>query len=366
MIEIFNLTAIYIGKKDYKRNFWDSEGFLKLMKPKYVKWQNAWKNRILNYTPRYKPAHKDVEVTGIIENWDPKGKGKEANQPQTIKMSPLFGPDVVKLYKAANEAHPASTPVKSLDAAENLRALVGLDLKFMVGCDEVWEFSDDEDAGAGPAPAAAAAPAPPLAPAAPGDDAAAPPPPPVDPCDFTKWDVLDLQNVPLPAQQYDAANFRARRSAHAGLLLCFMSPIVEAAFPEVAVALEAGFQECYGAHVTVETVRRYPTVGSNAFTAEEASWFDSTYEYLEGLLDDKERERRCLPPKKRVRTPRGGDGGTGGAAAGPGPRSARSSKPNADRPAVAPTASVLTEDDEDTPLVIQKSVKKRRKSRCTA
>ena len=167
------------------------------MKPKYVKWQNAYKNRILNYTPRYKPAHKDVELNGIIENWDPKAKGKDANPSTTIKMSPLFGPDVVKLYKAANEAHPASTPVKSLDAAENLRALVGLDLKFMVGCDEVWEFSDDEDAGAGPAPAAAAAPAPPLAPAAPGDDAAAPPPPPVDPCDFTKWDVLDLQNAPL-------------------------------------------------------------------------------------------------------------------------------------------------------------------------
>ena len=96
MIEIFNQTAIYIRKKDYKKNFWDSEPYLKQMKPKYFKWQNAWKNRILNYTPRYKPAHKDVEVTGIIENWDPKAK-KDANQPKTIKMSPLFGPDTVKL-----------------------------------------------------------------------------------------------------------------------------------------------------------------------------------------------------------------------------------------------------------------------------
>ena len=368
MIEIFNLTAIYIGKKDYKRNFWDSEGFLKLMKPKYVKWQNAWKNRILNYTPRYKPAHKDVELNGIIENWDPKAKGKEANPPQTIKMSPLFGPDVVKLYKAANEAHPASTPVKSLDAAENLRALVGLDLKFMVGCDEVWEFSDDEDAGAGPAPAFAAAPAPPLAPAAAGDDAAAPPPPPVDPCDFTKWDVLDLQNAPLPAQQYDAANFRARRSAHAGLLLCFMSPIVETAFSEVAQTLEAGFHDCYGIPVTVEAVRRYPTVGRNAFTPEEESWFNSTYEYLESLLDDNGRERRSLPPKKRVRVARGGGGGAGGdgPAAGPGRRTARSSLSAADQPVVAPEASVVTEDDEDnTPIFRQKSGKKRRKSRYT-
>ena len=58
----------------------------------------------------------------------------------------------MKLYTAANEAHPASTVVKSADAAENLRALVGLDIRFMVGCDEVWKFSDDDDAG----PAAAA------------------------------------------------------------------------------------------------------------------------------------------------------------------------------------------------------------------
>ena len=96
---------------------------------------------------------------------------------------------------------------------------------------------------------------------------------------------------------------------------------------------------------------------------------DSTYEYLEGLLDDKERERRSLPPKKRVRTPRGGDGGSpaGGAAAGPGPRSARSSKSNADRPAEAASASVLTEDDEDTPLLLHKSRSaKKRRSRYTA
>ena len=112
MIEVFNQIAIFMGKKNYSRNFWDSEAFLRLMKPKYVKWQNAWKNRILYCTPRYKPAHKDVAVNGIIENWDPKGK-KDANQPKTIKMSPLFGPDIVKLYTAANEAHPASTVVKS-------------------------------------------------------------------------------------------------------------------------------------------------------------------------------------------------------------------------------------------------------------
>ena len=90
------------------------------MKPKYVKWQNAWQNRILHYTPRDKPAHKDVEVTGMIERWDPKAK-KDVSQVKTIKTSPLLGPDIVKLYTAANEAHPASTVVKSLVAAKLAR-----------------------------------------------------------------------------------------------------------------------------------------------------------------------------------------------------------------------------------------------------
>ena len=62
---------------------------------------------------------------------------------------------------------------------------------------------------------------------------------------------------------------RARRSAHAGLLLCFMSPEVEAAFPEQAQALYAGLQELYQHPATVDDVCRYPSVGRNAYNEEE-------------------------------------------------------------------------------------------------
>ena len=82
MIEVFNQIAIFIGKKNYNKNFWETEAFLRLMRPKYVKWQNAWQNRILHYTPRYKPAHKDVDLNGIIETYDPKAK-KEVSQVKT-------------------------------------------------------------------------------------------------------------------------------------------------------------------------------------------------------------------------------------------------------------------------------------------
>ena len=69
---------------------------------------------------------------------------------------------------------------------------------------------------------------------------------------------------------------RARRSAHAGLLLCFMSPEVEAAFPEQAQALYAGFKEPYQHPATVDDVCRYPPVGRNACNEEEVRWFEAT------------------------------------------------------------------------------------------
>ena len=66
-----------------------------------------------------------------------------SSQIKTIKISPMFGADVVRLYKEANEAHPATTVVKTIDAAEKLRAVVGMDIKYMVGCDHAWTFPDD-------------------------------------------------------------------------------------------------------------------------------------------------------------------------------------------------------------------------------
>jgi hypothetical protein len=71
------------------------------------------------------PEYDDVPVEGVIEKWDPKLK---TSQIKTIKISPMFGADVVRLYKEANEAHPATTVVKSQEAAESLRAVVGMDM----------------------------------------------------------------------------------------------------------------------------------------------------------------------------------------------------------------------------------------------
>ncbi len=100
MLEIFNQTSIYIGKKDFKKAFWATEAFLRMQRPKYIEWQKSWKNRIKHYTPRKQPVYEDVLVEGVIEKWDPK---VTKSQVKTIKISPTFGADVVRLYKEANE-----------------------------------------------------------------------------------------------------------------------------------------------------------------------------------------------------------------------------------------------------------------------
>ncbi len=83
------------------------------------------------------PEYDDVPVEGVIEKWDSKPK---TSQIKTVKISglisPMFGADVVRLYKEANEAQPVTTVVKSQEAAESLRAVVGMDIEFMVGCDQ--------------------------------------------------------------------------------------------------------------------------------------------------------------------------------------------------------------------------------------
>ena len=359
MLEIFNQTSIYIGKKDFKKDFWATESFLRSQKPHYIKWQQAWKNRIKHYTPREQPVYEDVPVEGVIEKWDTKVK---TSQIKTIKISPMFGADVVRLYKEANEAHPATTVVKTQDATENLRKVVGMDIKFMLGCDQTWTFSDDEEVpgrgAAGPAAAGLSMAA--LPPAAPADDAPAPPAPPVDPGDFTKWDVLNISSLPLPAQDYVEDNFRARRSAHAGLLLCFMSPEVETAFPDQAQALFAGFQELYQHPATVDDVRRYPSVGKNAYNEEEVRWFEATYEYLEGQLDAAERAKRMLPAQKPRRAGRSADSAPGPAAPGRVPSPAAAAGPMITARA---TPGNDTEDEDEIAVVTPSSRKRGRKAR---
>ena len=120
--------------------------------------------------------------------------------------------------------------------------------------------------------------------------------------------------------------------------------------------LYAGYQELYQRPVTVEHVRRYPIVGRNAYTAEKGKWFDATYTFLAGQLDDAERAKRMLSAKKRARraaTP-------AAAPAAPAPAAEAAHTPRKSTTAVE---NVDTEDEDEPSLVTQSTKKRGRNAR---
>jgi hypothetical protein len=69
-----------------------------------------------------------VDVAGINEKRNSKKKESES-QSATISVSPMFGLDIVDLYRQCNESYNPALPIKTADAAESFRKLVALDIK---------------------------------------------------------------------------------------------------------------------------------------------------------------------------------------------------------------------------------------------
>lgn len=350
MVELYNQTSIYIGKADFKPNFWDTQPFLKSLLPNWKKWQKVWKNRITHYTPRTKPQHPDVDVAGIIQKWNAKKKSGES-QIETVAVSPMFGPEIVDQYRQLNESYSSSAPIKTTDAAQSLRKLVALDIKFMVGCDCEWIFDDD----GGPGTAAPEGTL--LPPAQAGDDDAGPSPASgptstaIDPHDFTKWDLTDLPSIPLGEQQFEESNITSHRSWHAALILVTLSDDIERLHPDVARTLHAGYQTKFQRPVDVADLKKYPSVGAGAYTPEEVNWCDATYDFLLSQMDDDARIKLGLPSRQR----RARGGRAAAAAAAPAPA--------LPPPAAAAAGNIDTENEDDLPLLPSRNKKRKRTSR---
>ncbi len=210
MLEIFNQLGIYIGNKEFKRDFWTTESFLKSQKPNNIKWQQAWKNSIKHYTPRVTPEYDNVPVDGVFEKWDPR-----------LKASQIA--DVVRLYKETNEAHPATTVVKSQEAAESLREVVGMDIRFIACCDQSWMFPNDDEgpAAALTCPAAAGPPMAALPPAAAVDYA-----PPLQPRMWTQVTSVECARCPRAFPSLACPRLRCRQLQGTALCACWVPPLL--------------------------------------------------------------------------------------------------------------------------------------------
>ena len=84
--------------------------------------------------------------------------------------------------------------------------------------------------------------------------------------------------------KYDASNLAASRSAHAALILFFLSDEMQRAHGDAAQAINAGYQTrfqrpvtaCQGPGVTYADLCNFPSLGPNAYTSEEIKWCEAT------------------------------------------------------------------------------------------
>ena len=144
---------------------------------------------------------------------------------------------------------------------------------------------------------------------------------------------------------------------HAALILIFLSDAGERAHPDVAAVLHAGFQKVLERPVKLSDLQHYPSIGPNAYTAEEVNWCNTTIDYLESKLDEEDHAKRALSPLKRRR----------GAAT---PAPAAPSKPPPPPPARRTIPAVTNRDNEtknhdEEPLVGRGLKRIKRKARYT-
>ncbi len=79
------------------------------------------------------------------------------------------------------------------------------------------------------------------------------------------------------------------------LLLIFLSYELEHAHPEVAQTLNAGFQTLFERPVDFSDVCCFPSIGANAYNAEEITWYQATIEFLGDQLSEEGLLKRCMP-----------------------------------------------------------------------
>ncbi len=80
-------------------------------------------------------------------------------------------------------------------------------------------------------------------------------------CDITKWNGLEMGSMPFAQIKYDANNLAASHSAHAALILFFLSDEMQRAHGDAAQAINAGYQTRFERPVTYADLRNFLSLG---------------------------------------------------------------------------------------------------------
>ena len=180
---------------------------------------------------------------------------------------------------------------KSREALENMKALVLLDLRILLGADIPWSHSGKQpelaaaalsQGGAGdddsvsskdntPAPAEGAA-----APGAAASKAAA-----LDPNDFLTWTHKNWDKVPFDHIKFPSGQTPLKSKAYYAVAVIFLNTVsLREQHATVWKELTDAWEETFGYPLTIERLGDPPATGTNAFTEEERAWCEETRRYF--------------------------------------------------------------------------------------
>jgi hypothetical protein len=293
--------------EDY--DFWNAA---RTLKAPYVKLCNAYNSRVRVTLADYRVICEDENQAttainkGIILNWKSRtAMAKQTTSEMTMELQFLEHHKKEYLELSADFASISFMP-KSREALENMKNLVLLDLRILLGADIPWAHvgkqpeappsdlataallqaeGDDDDSESSKDDAAVvesvdlqAAAQQAAAPDTAAPDTAAPAP---DPNNFLTWTHQNWDKVPFDRISFPSGQNPLKTRTYYAVALIFLNKVsLRVQHLNVWKELTAAWEETFGVPLSDESLGNPPSTGPNSFSADERAWCEQTRRFL--------------------------------------------------------------------------------------
>ena len=317
------------------------------LKEAYLKYSRVFQNRVRTVLSEFRviPEEEEqptaVKVKGLITEWKrrtPMGNQKPSDF--TLELQ-FLAPDKKQYLELSADFASISFMPKTRAALENMKSLILLDLKILLGADISWQHgskqheaelpapalpeagSEDDKSESGAeeaAPAKPRSPAKPKSPAKAKDAAPASAPAAPDPTNILTWEQDTWNDIPFDQIRFPPdMHLHKIKAYYAVAVILLNSPTLRAKHKPVWSELTSAWLNSFGVALTDDTLGMPPAAGPNAFSADELEWCAQALRFFRAGGEARspsplEAARRVSVRTKR-RAGRSVGGGDGGAAA---------------------------------------------------
>ena len=300
LVVIHNHIMEALAKPDIEINedydFWNA---VRNLKAPYVKFCNAFNSRIRIALAEYRIIPEDeseattARVKGIILSWKSRTAiNKQTTSEMTMELQFLEHHKKQYLELSTDFASISFMP-KSRAALENMKELVLLDLRILLGADIAWSHSGKQPEAAAGSELAAPA----ISQGGSGDDnsesgrddsaaseaaatqAAAPDAaePALDPNNFLTWTHKNWNKVPFELIRFPLGQTPLKTKAYYAVAVIFLNTVsLRVQHAKVWQELTEAWVDTFGVPLSNEKLGDPPETGPNAFTEEERVWCEQT------------------------------------------------------------------------------------------